>query len=257
MQGAAVIMLQHKSGLDVTDEMNTFSRTYVAALQPIDGFLFKERSPSCGIGNVKIYAGTQEGSAVSRMGTGLFAEALKSSFPLVPSSSEGHLYNFMLREHFYTQIFTLARFRAIRGVPRFKNLVEFHANHKLILMSYHQTFMRQLGKLAANHEHHDADRVFEKYHALLCSALARPPRVLSPINVLMHALGYFKEKITGGEKRFFLDLLEQYRRKKIPLSACNAAMKSWIVRFDEKYLATQFFFSPCPEDLVELSDSGK
>lgn len=256
-QGAEILMLQHTSGVDVTAGMNEFSVRFLTALQQIDGFLCKERSPSCGMSNVKIYAGTEEGSAVSRMGSGLFGAAFKNAFPLLPFASEGHLYNYMLREHFYTQVYTLARFRSIHGTPVIKNLVDFHAHHKLILMSYHQTIMRQLGKLAANHERRDTKTIFDEYHALLCTALARPPRVTSPINVLMHAMGYFSEKVSGGEIKFFLDLLEQYRQKKIPLSTCNAVLKSWIVRFDEKYLAAQFFFSPYPEALVELSDSGK
>jgi uncharacterized protein YbgA (DUF1722 family) len=137
------------------------------------------------------------------------------------------------------------------------NLVEFHARHKLILMSYHQTIMRQLGKIAANQGQRKPKTVFGDYQILLCKALARPPRVMSPINVLMHAMGYFSEKVTSGEKKFFLDMLEQYRQKKIPLSVCSAVIKSWIVRFNEKYLAQQYFFSPYPEALVELSDSGK
>jgi uncharacterized protein YbgA (DUF1722 family)/uncharacterized protein YbbK (DUF523 family) len=255
--GTQTVMVQHTSGLNVTAEMNTFSANFLSALQAVDGFLYKERSPSCGVSNVKIYADTQEGSAVRRMGNGLFGAAFKSTFPLLPIASEGHLYNYMLREHFFTQIYTLARFRSIRAFPAITNLVTFHANHKLILMSYHQTIMRKLGKLAANHEHRNAETVFDEYGKLLCTALARPPRITSPINVLMHAMGYFSEKVTSNEKKFFLDLLEQYRQKKIPLSTCNAVVKSWIVRFDEKYLAAQLFFSPYPEALVELSDSGK
>lgn len=37
----------------------------------------------------------------------------------------------------------------------------------------------------------------------------------------------------------------------------NGDIKSSIVPFDEKYLASQFFVSPYPEALIELSDSGK
>jgi uncharacterized protein YbgA (DUF1722 family)/uncharacterized protein YbbK (DUF523 family) len=250
-------MMQHETGKNCTASMNEFSATFFMSLQTIDAFIYKEKSPSCGMSNVKIHSGIEGGASVRETGSGLFGAAFKNLFPLVPVCSEGHLYNFMLREHFYTQIYTLARFRSILDNPAMNRLVDFHARHKLILMSYHQTIMRQLGKLVANHEQQDLETVFGEYQTLLCKALVKPPKIVSPINVLMHAMGYFSEKISAGEKKFFLDTLEQYRHKKIPLSVCNAVIKAWIVRFDEQYLAAQYFFEPYPDALVELSDSGK
>lgn len=256
-RGDTIDMVQHDTEKNCTSAMNDFASTLFLSLPSIDGFIYKEKSPSCGMSNVKIHSGINAGAAVRETGSGMFGAVFKNTFPLTPACSEGHLYNFMLREHFYTQIYTLARFRSILDNQKMKQLVEFHARHKLILMSYHQTNMRHLGKLVANHEQHDPQMVFDEYQTLLCKALARPPKVVSPINVLMHAMGYFSEKISPAEKKFFLDSLEQYRHKKIPLSVCNAIIKSWIVRFDEKYLAAQYFFEPYPEVLVELSDSGK
>lgn len=256
-QDTGILMLQQTTSADLTGKMNTFSSAYLTRLQPIDGFLFKDRSPSCSISNVKIYAGTKKGSAVKLVGNGLFGNAFKKIFPLIPCASEGHLHNFMLREHFYTQIYVLAQFRAISSAPLIKNLVDFHATHKLILMCYHQTIMRELGALVANAKLCGTRTVFEQYFELLCCAIVHPPKAISSVNVLMHALGYFSGKLTSAEKQFILNLLQQYHQKKIPLSACIAVMKAWIVRFDEKYLASQLFFSPFPEALLELSDSGK
>src|SRR5690606_17647061 len=71
------------------------------------------------------------------------------------------------------------------------------------------------------------------------------------INTLMHALGYFA--LNPAEKKFFLDLLERYRSGKVLLSAVNQVLRSWIARFDEKYLASQVFFAPYPEALVDAS----
>ena len=70
-------------------------------------------------------------------------------------------------------------------------------------------------------------------------------------------MGYFSEKLSSKEKRFFLDSLDKYRAGKIPLSANLGILKSWIIRFEENYLAQQNFFEPYPEGLVEITDSGK
>ncbi|MBN2035932.1 MAG: DUF523 and DUF1722 domain-containing protein [Chitinispirillaceae bacterium] len=250
-------MVQHETGDDVTARMNAFSERYVSGLRSVDGMVLKERSPSCGFSNVKIYCGTEGSSMMCRKGAGLFAAVCRNRFPQVPFASEGHLYNFNLREHFYTQIFTLARLRALDPGKGVGPLVDFHASHKLLLMGYHQTSMRAMGRIVANHERRSAEKVYDAYYALLCQALARPARSASLVNVLMHAMGYFSNRLSGNEKRLFLGLLEQYRKKKLPLSSCSAVIRSWISRFEEEYLGTQYFFSPFPEGLVELSDSGK
>ncbi|MDY7041166.1 MAG: YbgA family protein, partial [Chloroflexota bacterium] len=88
-------------------------------------------------------------------------------------------------------------------------------------------------------------------------ALARPPRRNSGINVLMHALGYFSEGLSNREKAFFLDALGRYRAGKVPLSVPIGIVSSWIVRFNEPYLVQQTFFESYPEDLLEITDSGK
>jgi uncharacterized protein YbgA (DUF1722 family) len=129
--------------------------------------------------------------------------------------------------------------------------VRYQAENKLLLMTYHQVQMRQLGKLVANHERRPFAEVCRDYERGLQQALARGPRCTATINTHMHALGYFE--LSAGEKRFFLDLLERYRSGKILLSAVNQVLRSWIVRFDEKYLASQVFFAPYPEALVDAS----
>ena len=78
---------------------------------------------------------------------------------------------------------------------------------------------------------------------------------LSLYNSLMHVLGYFKKVITKQEKKYFLDLLEEYNLKKIPLSALNSILYSWILRFDNQYLKNQSFFNPFPQDLIEANKS--
>ena len=60
-----------------------------------------------------------------------------------------------------------------------------------------------------------------------------------------------------NKKRSFLDLIQKYKEKKSPLSSILAILKSWALRFDEKYLLRQTYFEPYPEALVEISDSGK
>jgi uncharacterized protein YbgA (DUF1722 family) len=138
-----------------------------------------------------------------------------------------------------------------------RDLVAFHSQHKLLLMAYNQTRMRELGRIVANPDKRPVRDVWAAYANGLSAALAIAPRRTSAINVLMHGFGYVSDDLTSGEKAFFLDSLEQYRNQHVPLSVPTSVIRSWIVRFDVGYLADQVYFEPYPQDLVEVLDSGK
>jgi uncharacterized protein YbgA (DUF1722 family) len=176
---------------------------------------------------------------------------------MVAVEDEGRLRNFRIREHFLTQLFTHARFRSITHSPAMKELVRFHSEHKLLLMAYSQKELRQLGRVVANHDRRPVRDLFERYGAGLYRALSRIPRYTSNVNVLMHALGYSSRKLSHEEKAFFLEMLEEYRSGRIPLSVPISLARSWIIRFEEDYLKDQVFFHPYPPELMEITDSGK
>ena len=249
-------LVQPSTGRDVTDGMVSFSRRFLDALPPVDGFILKSRSPSCGLKEVKIYAAADKPGGVGK-GSGFFGFAVLERFPMLPIEDEGRLTNFRIREHFLTRIFTLARLRSIRDSARMKDIVSFQASNKLLLMAYNQTELRALGRIVANPKKRPLGELLDDYEEHLMKALSKPARYTSDINVLMHALGYFSKKLGQEEKAFFLDVLEQYRNGKIPLSACLSVVRSWIVRFGEPYLEMQSYFEPYPAGLVEITDSGK
>ncbi len=249
-------LLQPDTGRDVTSEMRAFSSEFLTALGPVDGFLLKNRSPSCGISDVKIFQGSHP-TASSTRGAGLFAEGVLALYPGLAIEDEGRLRNFRIREHFLTKLFSLARLRAVESSGRMKELVRFHSINKLLLMAYSQKEMRVLGRIVANPEKLPFADVVSSYREHFQAALARPPRSTSVINVFEHASGYFSERLERREKALFRSMLDKYRNKQVPLAAVTALLRSWIVRFEEDYLMPQVFFEPYPAELVSVSDSGK
>ena len=249
-------LIQHSTGLDVTDKMRSFARERLASVRCPDGFILKYGSPSCGPRDVKCYYSQKPGSASTKT-RGVFGGAVVESFPDCAVEDEGRLRNFDIRQHFLTRLFTLARFRQLKQAPSMKELVAFHSKHKFLLMAYNQTKMRALGRLVANKKRLPFGQVLEGYSTGLQETLVRAPRRLSAINVLMHALGYVSDKLSSAEKAFFLDNLDQYRNGHIPLSVPTSLMRAWIIRFSVAYLADQTYFEPYPQDLIEVLDSGK
>lgn len=257
LRADVVHLYQPATDTDVTERMQTFSAAYLDAHPDVDGFILMGRSPSCGIKDVKIYAGTDKTAAVRRKGAGMFAAAIHQRYPRLPVEENVRLQNLILREHFLTRLFAWADFRAVRAAGAMRDLVRFHTENKLLLMAYNESRYRQMGPLVANHLKRPAAEVLAEYAGHLGVALARPPRRTAGINVLMHALGYFSEKLAAAEKAYFLDTLDQYRRAQVSLQVPVNLIGAWIARFGEPYLAQQTFFAPYPAELVSLSDSGK
>jgi len=249
-------LFQPATGKDVSFEMNSFIKNFLSNLDNIDGIILKHRSPSCGLSSVKIYYGYEEKVNHFR-GKGIFGEAINNKYNLHPVEDEGRLRNFMIRENFLTNVFTIASFREIKQHPSMKNLVDFHSKNKFLFMAYNQETMRKLGKIAANPDKEDVVNIFNKYEQTMLTLLQNEPKFTAWINVLQHAFGFISDNLTSGEKQFFLNSIEEYRDERIPLSVLVKLLHSWALRFNNEYLLNQSFLEPYPLELVEITDSGK
>jgi uncharacterized protein YbgA (DUF1722 family)/uncharacterized protein YbbK (DUF523 family) len=254
--GAPHRLLQPATGEDHTARMETFCRRHGDEARDLDGFLLKHRSPSCGIAGVAVYRTTGKGSRVGSA-AGFFAREMRARFPLLPMEDEGRMKNFTLREHFLARAYASARLRRARQAGTMQALVEFHARMKYLLMACRETGLRELGRLVANHDRLPAGEVYARYAVLLQETLARPAPYTGRINALQHAFGHLSEGLSASERQYFLDLLEDYRRGGLPMSVPTSLLKSWAIRFDESYLLKQYLLAPYPEELVEVTDSGK
>ena len=88
-------------------------------------------------------------------------------------------------------------------------------------------------------------------------ALANPPKNGSFINAFMHIFGYFSDELRGKEKEFVLDRFEKYRWDMIHLSVLVNVLHSYVIKYDIDYLLDQTIWITYPEDLLNISDSGK
>lgn len=106
-------MVQPSTGRDLTGAMTAFSRAFLERVGPVDGFLLKSRSPSCGVADTKLYGGAEshgEESPVG-LGAGLFARAVLERFGELPVADEERLADPEARHRFLADLFARARRR--------------------------------------------------------------------------------------------------------------------------------------------------
>lgn len=248
-------LMQPASKADYTDKMQTFSNEFLQSLRKVDGFILKGRSPSCGIGDVKLYRTMSKAPAMSSKASGLFGKAVRDKFAELACEDEGRLTNLHIREHFLTMLYTLARFHQLKKTMG--ELVTFHTENKYLFMAYDQAKLKAAGNIVANHNKISIEKVFARYKNILYQIFAKQASIKSNINVLMHIMGYFSKELMPAEKIYFLRQLELYRLRRIPLSALTSILQAWIIHYEQKYLAQQSYFAPFPQELMHISDSGK
>ncbi len=239
----------------VTEQMNAFVNNYLSTAGEVDGFILKDRSPSCGLKDVKLYS--PNGMSIKGNASGFFGSKIEELYSLYPAETEGRLSNFTIREHFLTHIFISASFRKIEKLRSMDSLVKFHTENKFLIMAYNESSMRKLGKIAANHEKKDIAEVLSLYGQTLRKAFIKPAKFTANINILLHGLGFVSKNLSAKEKAYFLDCIEKYRDNKVPLSVPSGVLKAFLVRFEVEFLLKQTYFEPYPENLVEITDSGK
>ncbi|ABK44441.1 Protein of unknown function DUF1722 [Magnetococcus marinus MC-1] len=232
---------------DLTQPLRQWSEHQAQALagQRLCGFIFKSKSPSCGMQRVKLY--NEHGVTISHKGVGLFAQAFIAQNPLVPVEEEGRLHDAPLRENFIERVFVYDRWLTLlaRGGAA-KDLVAFHAQHKFLIMAHDPVQMRQLGKLVS-----DAGNTvpLQAYGQGLMLALGKLATVKKQVDVLYHLMGFFKKQLSGDEKKELTDLFEQYHQQLIPLIVPITLVNHYVRKFKIDYLAQQWYLQPHPAEL--------
>jgi uncharacterized protein YbgA (DUF1722 family)/uncharacterized protein YbbK (DUF523 family) len=249
-------LVQPATGKDCTLDMEQFSHKWLSSLQEVDGFLLKSRSPSCGIKDVRVYPAIDSKASIKK-DIGFFVQKVNQLYPHLAQEDEGRILNANIREHFLSQIFLQARFRDLIKQYSISRLIDFHTKNKYLFMAYNQSELSKMGRLVARAKRMPQDQVVQEYQNHIQAMFCKLPRIATMINALLHCFGYVSDKLSSDERSYFLDLIQQYKGKLIPLSVLVSVMKSWIIRFKEPYLSDQTLFNPYPEALANMSDSGK
>jgi uncharacterized protein YbgA (DUF1722 family)/uncharacterized protein YbbK (DUF523 family) len=237
-------LIQPKTGLDITEQMVEFSKTYLGNHPHVEGFILKGRSPSCGIGTVQ------------GKGVGIFGGYILKTFLSSAIEEEGRLLNEKLKEHFLQKLFILADWYETKQYSSIKIILDFQARNKLLLMSYHPHEMREIGKLMGKINLNEYDGYIRQIEDHLLKALIKPPRIGPRVDVLQHAFGYFSDFLNSSERSFFVKSIDDYRSGKIPFISVLQLVKSWVIRFQTGYLAKQTLFNPYPSELFEIYKSS-
>ena len=240
--------------LDVTDALRGYGQQQGQQQQQLSGYIFMQKSPSCGLFGVKRYLpnGMPEGSS-----RGLYAEEFCRQQPLLPVEEAGRLNDAGLRENFLMRVFTYHDWQqfAARDYSA-RDLIEFHARYKYLVMAHSQPHYKSLGRLLANLNGEDLKLIGQQYITELMQALAKPASRKMHTNTLMHLQGYLKKRLNPQDKHELTDIIHQYHQGIVPLIVPLTLLRHHLnnqqshnVSKQQSYACNQVYLNPYPQKL--------
>jgi uncharacterized protein YbgA (DUF1722 family)/uncharacterized protein YbbK (DUF523 family) len=246
----AIHMIGTRDGVDHTAAMTRWAGARLRELrrESLSGYILKKDSPSCGMERVKVYA---QNGAASRSGRGLFAGALLDRMPNLPVEDEGRLSDLRLRENFLERVFAYHRVQSFwRSRWTIGQLVAFHTAHKLQLMAHSPDAYRRLGRPLAAAKSAPRDVLRERYEAGLMATLRVVATPARQAKVLQHVLGYVSPGLTPDERGELVSVIEDHRRRLVPLVVPLVLLRHHARRAQQTYLLGQTFLDPHPKELM-------
>ena len=177
---------------DLTPLMDGYAREAAERFRDagVAGVVLKSRSPSCGMGDVKLHG---NGIVLAENGTGIFASRLAAALRDAPRISEVDLERPARRDHWLTRVFAFAELMTLAaGELPASRVYDFHARWKMVLMAHSEPAARRLGGMLAHLR--DPAAALAAYRGGFLAGLAEPASVGTHHNVLLHLAGHLKQE---------------------------------------------------------------
>ncbi len=234
---------------DVTAPLMATSESIADTLADVDGFVLTQKSPSCGMGGVKLYHPNGNPESTTR---GLFAAALARRYPDIPMEDSGRLNDDVLRENFVVRVLVYHEWKQLRqeGLTP-KALLDFHTRHKFAVMSHSVQAYKALGKMLSDLSQHPLEQQAQRYFSALMQTLAIPSTRKHHTNVLQHLQGYVKKFMQAPERQALAQSIEDYRLGHVPLVVPVTLLSFFAQRHEPQtpYLNQQSYLRPYPTEL--------
>ncbi len=244
------LMMGERSAKDWTETMRRLAKRRARDLKAlgISGYVFKSRSPSCGLSHVRVY---RNPTASRRQGRGLFAAGLMREMTLLPVEDETRLHDPQVRANFIERVFAYQRWQALtRQRKSVERLVDFHTRHKFLLLAHSKARYRRLARVIAAAKRLSVGKAYEQYGALFMATLAVQASVKKHCKVLHGIAGYFSERVSPEERRALNRRLDDFRRARTSLMVPLTMVRHYVQKYRIADLQDQIYLEPTPEELM-------
>ncbi len=226
--------------LDVTERLNRFGASTAKRLKTIDGYIFKARSPSCGVKSTPI--STKQGK--NRKGAGLFAAQIMERLPLLPIVEELGLETKDQQINFIQRLEAHQRLRVcMEQRPGSKQLLDFYQQNRLTLMAHGAAGLRQfehwLASLPSGGRLNSDQR--QQYGGRFMRQIGKQASQRRHVVVLRHIAARMRQQLDNIQYQQLLQLIDEYDAEKLSLASITAEFQSLSQTDSQAWLTHQSY----------------
>jgi len=235
--------------LDVTEKLYQHGINKGKAMQDLDGYVFMQKSPSCGVFSAKRFLpnGHSEGTI-----SGLFVQGFRKEQPLLPLEEAGRLNDAGIRDNFLIRVYAYHNWRTqVATDLSNKKLIQFHARHKYLLMAHNVESYKSLGRLLSDLQKDALQNIAAQYISEFMQAISKPANRKRNANALMHVCGYLKRHLDSQDKQSLRELIDRYRLGEIPIVVPFTMIQHHLDKHmsSDSYIQDQAYLAPYPQTL--------
>lgn len=228
------------------------SLTRRLADEKISGFIFKSRSPSCGLGQVPHH---DEDGKPTDTGSGVFAEQALRSFPYLPAVEEVDLRSEDDLQHWLVRVFAVHRLRQLLASPwTVRDFRAFHQREAFLLLAHSRQATARLEEVFVRIPATKRLEFAAAYSTGFLKIISRPPprrRIAEALRRLAVCLSMTTQDDEIGD----LELaISRYQRREVPLARPLEQISRLAGQGQIESILAQSFLSPFPRALLRPTD---
>ncbi len=233
---------------DITGELAAYADTVLDVAQSLCGYIFTEKSPSCGLFRVRAY--NNAGHQINDSSRGVFARRLTERMPLLPVEESGRLNDADLCENFILRVYAWHEWHtAVLPNLSAQGLIAFWSRYKYLVLAHDEKNYREIGPLLANLAVADLPTLAQQFFTRLMQALQKPSTRAGNVNAIQHLRGFVKKAADEVEKQTLNTLIDQYRDGHVPLIVPLAMLRHLLARYPDDWATEQRYLQPYPDAL--------
>lgn len=198
----------------------------------ICGHIFQQKSPSCGLNQVKLYNTKEELIETSEKNLGLYALSFTQKFPSIPVIEAIDLANHDIRDNFLRRVMAYYRFSTLSF--SLDSLLDFHQSYELIIAEHNPNMTNQLKMIITNDKNDDHRLVFSNYQSLFFKTLGLLPSKKNILFSLHTLMTFFLSIASSDEEKVLLKIFNEYKNDQATYKETIKCLAA-VIKNDQKY----------------------
>ncbi len=234
--------------LDVTCALQEYALTTAQGLTAIAGYIFKSRSPSCGLGSVKM---TQDSGAVLEGGDGLYAQGIVQALPLVPVTEETCLDDLECRDNFFERVFIYQRWLVFcQQQNAVKDLQALHRCHEFTLRARSDVAWESLNDIVQACEKNAVAEVWESYITRLMQVIKVPVTLCQHVKMQQQAAAHLDKFLPENSLIDLFAAIDNYTAGEVSRSVPVYEIRRLLAHCPHDRLQEQVYLYPSDQEMV-------